>query len=107
LAVLLLSFAAAWTSAAGINEAPDASDVANFVVRNLRADLSDFTDDLVPRNHREDRVTPFTARLVNVRVTHATVQDLDEDILFSNLSTVEFEWGERGLFVMSGVGFGR
>jgi hypothetical protein len=90
--------------AAGVDHAADTGEVAHLEARHLRADLLDAADDLVARDHREARVAPLVAGLVNVGVADATEQDVDEDVGRAGIPAIDRERRQGRLDGRSGVG---
>lgn len=91
LAVLLEAVRAARAGAAGIDHAADADHVAGLETRHFRAGRRHAADDLVARHHRVDRVAPLVARLVQVGVADASVEDLDLDVEIAQRASLDFE----------------
>ncbi len=104
LAVLLEAFRAARAGAAGVDQTADADQLADLEARHLRANRGDAAHDFVARHHREDRVAPFVARLVQIGVADAAVQHVDLDVEFAQVARLEFERGEFGFRVLCGIG---
>jgi hypothetical protein len=47
----------------------------------MRSDLNDLANDLVARDHGKDRSAPFVARLVNVGMANAAIENIDQHIV--------------------------
>ena len=91
LAVLLEASRAARALAARVHEAPDAREVARLELLDRIPDARDATDDLVAGDHGKGRLAPLGARLVDVGVAHAAVEDLDLDVARSGVAALERE----------------
>ena len=65
---------------------PTNLDVQLFELRDPAADPRDASDDLVPRHTGENRVMPFIADLMEIRVTDPAVENLDDDIFSERLA---------------------
>jgi len=103
LAVLLEPVGARGAGAAGVDEAAHPDDVAHLPLRHLGADARDLSDDLVPGNHRKRGVTPLVADLMQIGVTYAAVEDVDDDVLLAWLTALERERTEGGFRIEGGV----
>src|SRR5690606_8054691 len=79
-AILLQPRATRPATAAGIDEAANACQVARLELRYRAAPGRHPADELVPRHHREGGSAPFVARQLDVGVAHPAVQDLDLDV---------------------------
>ena len=78
IAVLLKASFAVLTGSAGVYEYADANSIADFPFGDIRSDGRDGSNDFVAGDHWIDRSTPFVARLVEVGVADAAVEDIDE-----------------------------
>ncbi len=67
------------------------------------AHRSDAADDLVARHQRVHGDAPFVARLVNVGVAHAAVQDIDGDVVRARAATFEGHGSQRAGGGLGGV----
>src|SRR5581483_8901508 len=89
LAVLLVAGPARLAFAARIDETADAYGVAGAIFFHLPADGGDAAHDLVAGDHWKYRVGPFAARLVNVRVADAAINDIDQHIAPAGLAPLD------------------
>lgn len=105
IAILLKALRAVRAFAAGIDEAAYAYSVADLEFLDVRADFFDVADDLMPRDHREDRAAPFVARLMDVGVAHAAEGDVDENVVRPRLSALQRMGAEGACGALRGVGF--
>ena len=80
-AELLFAGEAVLAFAAGIDEASDPDAIPDGVLGDVLPDLADDAGDLVAGHHREDRGTPFFARLMDVGVADAGVGDVDQHVV--------------------------
>lgn len=105
IAILLEAFRAVRAFAAGIDEAADAHAVADLEFLDVRADFFDVTDDLMPRDHREDGAAPFVARLMDVGMAHAAESDVDQHVVGPRFAAAQRMGGEGAGGALGGVGF--
>jgi len=89
LAILLLACAAGFAAPAGIDEAADPDDVARLPFLHLVTDPDDTANDLVTRHHGKDRIAPFVADLVNVRMADTAIENVDEHVVRTWLAALE------------------
>ncbi len=94
LAELLVVQAAVAAVAARVDHAPHAGEITHLEPGDLRAHARHAADDLVPRHHREDRVAPLPAGLMDVRVTDTAEQDLDEHVARADFAAIDPERSE-------------
>ncbi|MCY1237720.1 hypothetical protein D9M72_504290 [compost metagenome] len=80
---------------AGIDEAADAGAVTDFELGDLGANRRHDADDLVAGNHREGRIAPFVAGLVDVGVADAAIFDVDHHVVVARLAAFEGEGRQR------------
>ena len=100
---LLQAVLAAGAGPAGVDQDSNPGQIADPELRHLGADARDAAHDLVARHHGVDRVPPVIPRLVNVRVTHPAVENLDHHVSLAWGTPLEREWRERGLRSVSRV----
>ena len=81
-AILLLAICTGWAMTATINHAPNTSEIAYLKSRNLIANSSDATDNLMTGYRRINRVFPFVARGMQVRMTDAAIQNVYLNIVW-------------------------
>ena len=67
---------------ATINHAPNTSEIAYLKSRNLIANSGDATDNLMTGYRRINRVFPFVARGMQVRMTDAAIQNVYLNIVW-------------------------
>ena len=94
-AILLQAAPATRAGAAGIDQAADGGEVAHLEFRDRAADLYDAADDFVAGHHRVDGVVPFVARLVQVGVADAAIEDVDDDVGGQRFAALDGKWRER------------
>src|SRR5207302_3259718 len=80
LAELLQAGAALLALPTGVDETAHSGEVSGAELRHFTADLPDAAHDLVSRHHGECRTAPLVARLADVAVTDAAVEDVDQHI---------------------------
>jgi hypothetical protein len=78
---LLEIFCAARTVLTGIDHAANCREIAFLEFFHVAADRHNPADNLMTRNARIIRSTPFAARRVNIGMTNAAIQDLDFDVI--------------------------
>jgi hypothetical protein len=78
--------------------------IADFVTGDFVADLCNHSGNLMTRNHRELRTTPFIAGLMNIRMTNSAILDVDRDIVFAGIATFESVGDKGGFGFKGGVG---
>jgi hypothetical protein len=105
-AKLLLAGAAGFAAAAGIDEAADADDVARLPFLYVIADLDRTANDLVARDHGEDRVAPLVLHLVKIRVADAAIEYVDQNVVRFGLAPLDRPRLEFGLGLHGRVGRG-
>lgn len=96
---LLVSFALG-ALAAGVDHAADSDHVADLVFGDVLANSADLTDDLVASNNRVNGAGPVAVGGVEIRVAHTGVDNINQDIVREDLTTlklVELEGSIRGL----------
>jgi hypothetical protein len=95
LAELLVVLAAVRAVAARIDEAADAGEVTDLHLLDVRADVRDPAHDLVARDHREDRLAPLFAGLMDVRMADAAEQNIDLDVVRADRAALDRRRSER------------
>jgi hypothetical protein len=88
LAVLLFAGFAGFTFTARIDETADADGVAGLPFLDLIPQLHYRADDLVAGHHREYRTAPLVAGLMDIRVTYAAVENVDQHIARPGLAAL-------------------
>jgi hypothetical protein len=106
LAILLLAFAAGRAAAAGIDEAADADDVAGLPFLHMVADLDHLADNLVARDHGEDRVVPLVLHLMNVGVTDAAIKNVNQNVVRARFAPLDGPRRQLGLGLLRRIGRG-
>ena len=106
LAILFQPLIAAWAAAAGIYHATDADQIADPVTRGMATDGANAADDFVARHHRVNRIAPFVASLMQVRMAHAAEQHLNLHIVVAQGARWVIERHQRRLRIMRGIGMG-
>jgi len=99
-AVLLQALGAGLAVAAGVDHATDTDQVADLVRGDLVTHRGDPANDLVAGHQRVHGDAPFVARLVDVGMANATVEDLDGDVVRARGAALEGHGGQgagRGL----------
>src|SRR5947199_10867069 len=86
---LLVTVFAVRARAAGIHKAAYSGRVADLEVRPRIPDARDAPDDLVPRYHRVDRISPFPACLVYIRMTDAAILNVDQNVVRPKLAPLK------------------
>jgi hypothetical protein len=66
--------------AARVHHAAHGSEVSLFELCYVFADLDNAAGDLVTGNHRVNRVLPLVARLMEIRVADAAIENVEDDI---------------------------
>src|SRR4051812_14848709 len=112
LAVLLESAPATRAGAAGVNHAADGGEIALFEFRDGTAGLDYASYDFVAGHDGVDRIVPLVARLVEIGVADAAIQDVDHYIVRERMTALDGERRERRIGVLcspglSGPGRGR
>ncbi len=85
---------AGFASAARVDHAANPDQIAYFVLGDIRTDRGDFADDLVAGHKRVNGNAPFVARLVDVGVANAAVENLDRHVVGTRAAAFEFHRGE-------------
>ena len=88
-AELLEVFLAVDAFAAGIHEAAHADHIADLVGFHIGADLAHTADNFVARHSRIGGVVPFIADEVQVRVADAAIEDVDADIVRTDVAAFD------------------
>ena len=94
-AILLVSCLTIGTAAAGIKHDADGNLVARLEFGDTSANLCDAADNLMTGHARINRVVPFIAPRVQVRMANTAEQYVDFDIHRLRLSSPNSEWGKR------------
>jgi len=81
---------------ARIDEDSHSGEIADLESRNALSNLGDSPNDLVARNHGENRSTPFVTGLMNVAVADTAKLDIDQDIVGTRLPPFKLKWFEPG-----------
>ncbi|KAG1260497.1 hypothetical protein G6F65_015042 [Rhizopus arrhizus] len=105
-AVLLQVQAAGLAVQAGIHHAAHAGVVARLELGDVLAHLGDAADDFVAGHHRIDGVAPIAARLMQIGMADAAVEDVDQHIVVAGFAPGETERNERGIGAVGGVASG-
>ncbi|MNR10547.1 hypothetical protein D3C85_1268040 [compost metagenome] len=92
--------------AAGVDHAADAGVVAHLELADVLADLGDPADDLMARHHGIHGIAPVPARLVQVGMADAAVEDFDQYVVVARFAAGEIERDERGVGAVGGVASG-
>ncbi|MOA29587.1 hypothetical protein D3C78_1506120 [compost metagenome] len=79
---------------AGVDHAADADVVARLEAGDRRADADHAADDFMAGHHRVNAVVPVVAGLMQVRVAHAAVEDLDDHVVGARFATLEAVGGK-------------
>ena len=95
LAELFFVLLAGLARATGIDEAADAREVSHLEATDLFPDSDDPADDFVPRHARVGGRPPLAAGSVDVGVTDAAVGDLDNDVIWPRVATLEAIGSQR------------
>ncbi len=106
LAILFQPLIAARTAAAGIHHATDADQIADPVTRDMAADGADAPDDFMAWYHRVNRIAPFVASLMQVRMADTAEQHLNLHIVVAQGARWVIERHQRRLRIMRGIGMG-
>jgi hypothetical protein len=85
---------AIFASAAGINHAAHADQIALAKFLHVGSNLPDAPDDLVTRNAGVSRAAPLVPHCMQIRVAHAAKQNIDLDVIRRRLAAVEGKWRE-------------
>ena len=105
-AVVLLAGFAGFAVVAGVDHAADADEVADLVQGDGGAGLRDAADDFVSGHAGVDGVGPLVFDLVDVGVTDAAEEDVDEDLVGFGVFAFELVGFEAGEGVSGGVAEG-
>ncbi len=103
-AELFLARTAGLALTAGIDEATHADPVAVFPARDPAPERRHLADDLVARHQWENRVSPLVAYLMQVRVAHTAVTDVDLDVMRPGGPAFDRERSEWSVRRARGVG---
>ena len=90
-AVLLQTGLAGGAGAAAVYHATDARQLTHLEALDLTTDRGDPPDDLVSGNKRIGDPAPLIARRMDIRVTDAAEQNIENDILGPWVATLERE----------------
>jgi len=104
-AILFQTFLAILTNPAGVDHTADGGEVALFEFVDVVADAGDPAHDLVPRDNRIDGITPFVARLAQIRMAYATIEDLDPDVVRAREAAGNSESAQWPVGSVCSVGF--
>jgi catalase (peroxidase I) len=85
---------AGFATAAGVNHAADADQIAYFVFSDIRTDGGNFAYDFVAGHQGVNGNAPFVAGLMDVGMAHAAVENLDRDVVEPWAAAFEFYRGE-------------
>ena len=107
IAALLDAFLTTRTRSAGVDEASDADNIADFEFAHTGTNACDVSDDLMAGTHGINRVAPFPSHLMDVGVTDTAEINFQENIVCAGLAAREIERFEFGFRSMSGVTAGR
>ncbi len=106
-AVLLEALPALRTRPARVDEAAHADLVSDLIFRDLISDRFDNPCNLMPRNHRKDRLllilAPFVPRLMNVRMANAAIFNVDHDVVLARLAAFERIRSKRSSRLQCGI----
>jgi hypothetical protein len=92
-AVLLFADLAIVALATRVNHAADCGKVTHLELGHVSADVGHDTQDLVAWYHWVLGGTPLVSHLVDVRVAHADVCDLQLDVVIAQLTALELRGG--------------
>lgn len=92
-AVVLQARPAAFTFAAGVNQAADPGQVARLKFVHFGADFCDPADNFVSGHDGVDGVSPFVACRMKIGMADAAIQDFYLDVLRARLTAFERKWG--------------
>jgi len=93
-AELFQMLAAARAFPAGIHQAADRRGIPDFEFADVIAHCSHLANDLMAGNAGIDRVVPFVAGLMQVRVADAAVEDVDLHVMRTGRAAFEGKRGE-------------
>jgi hypothetical protein len=86
--------------AAGVDKSAYTREVAGLKTLYFRADAADTANDLMTGDHGVDGIAPLTARLVDIGMTYAAKEDIDEDVVGPGVAALEMpgpQWGDSVL----------
>jgi hypothetical protein len=78
--------------------------LVNLEFCDLIARFDDTANDFVSRHHRVNRATPFVARLMDIGMANATIEDVDLHIVGLNVPALETERRKRIGGALYGIG---
>ena len=90
-AVLLQTVFAGVAFEAGVDHAADADVIALAEARHIQPHGDNAPDDFVSRDHGIDRVAPVVARLMQIGMADAAVEDLDRHIVGARIAAFELK----------------
>ena len=93
-AILLQSCLTIFAGAARIHHHTNTGQLTYFEIFNVCAYPRYFAHDFVARHHRVHRISPLVARLVQITMTNATIQNFNLHIIRPQFSTIELKWCE-------------
>ena len=105
LTVLLLAVAAGGAMTAAIDHATHPRQIANLELPDLITNRGHAPDDLMTRHRRIERVLPFIAGRMQIRVADATVKNLDLHIIRTRTTAFDLERRQRTGCGLSAIGF--
>ena len=105
-AELLEAFPTARALSTRVHHAADRGQIAFFEIVHAAAYSRHASDDLVARHARIRRAAPFTARGVQIGVTHAAEENVDLDIVRGRLAPLDGKRNQRRSRRLCGIGFG-
>jgi hypothetical protein len=88
-----------------VNHAADCSNIAGLELGDCGADLSDTTNDLMPRNTWIDSwyLTPLATNGVEVRVAYTAEKDFDLNIMFARIAPWDRHGSKRRFSTRSSI----
>ena len=97
---------AGFAGAARVDHAANADQIADFVLGDVRTDGGDFADDLVAGHQRVNGDAPLVARLMDVGMADAAVENLDRHVVGARAAAFEFHRGEGSGGRLGGISDG-
>jgi hypothetical protein len=85
---------AGFAVAARVDHATDADQIADLVFSNVRTDGGNFAYDFVAGHQWVNSNAPLVARLMDVGMADAAVENVDRNVVGPRAAAFEFHWGE-------------
>ena len=76
---------------AAVDHAANTGEIADLEAGHLATNRRHTPDDFMTRDAGIERIRPFVARLVQIRMAYPAVENLDDDILRTRIATLEIK----------------